>query len=271
VEDPCLDPDFTLLQYLREKLRLPGTKYGCGEGGCGACTVMVSKYFPQTGQVKHYTVNACLAPIATMHGLAVTTTEGIGSTRTKLHPVQERLAKAHGSQCGFCTPGFVMSMYTLLRNNPKPSMEEIEENLVGNLCRCTGYRPILEGFRTFTDQDPMNVTNSCGRKDCCKLQNGSVDCQNNINGDNNLEKTGVLYDPSSLQPILLKNYFSSKSQSMVDAPGAVRTSSGAVRCGAKEKIKVGCGAVRCGAVRGAASGAHRTEVDVSCDNHLFVS
>ncbi|KAB7505699.1 Nicotinate dehydrogenase subunit A [Armadillidium nasatum] len=104
---------------------------GCGEGGCGACTVMVSKLESRTQKIRHFTVNACLAPIGTMHGLAVTTVEGIGSTKSRLHPVQERLAKAHGSQCGFCTPGFVMSMYTLLRNNPEPTMEEIEENLVG--------------------------------------------------------------------------------------------------------------------------------------------
>lgn len=76
-------------------------------------------------------MSACLLPIGTLHGLAVTTVEGIGSTKTKLHPVQERIAKSHGSQCGFCTPGFVMSMYTLLRNNPEPSMGEIEEELVG--------------------------------------------------------------------------------------------------------------------------------------------
>ena len=80
---------------------------------------------------RHLAVNACLAPICSVHLMAVTTVEGIGSTETKLHPVQERIAKAHGSQCGFCTPGFVMSMYTLLRNNPEPSLEEIEEALVG--------------------------------------------------------------------------------------------------------------------------------------------
>lgn len=76
-------------------------------------------------------MTSCLIPIGTLHGLAVTTVEGIGSIKTRLHPVQERIAKSHGSQCGFCTPGFVMSMYTLLRNNPEPHMEEIEENLVG--------------------------------------------------------------------------------------------------------------------------------------------
>uniref|UniRef100_A0A452RIE2 Xanthine dehydrogenase n=1 Tax=Ursus americanus TaxID=9643 RepID=A0A452RIE2_URSAM len=80
---------------------------------------------------------------------AVTTVEGIGSTKSRLHPVQERISKSHGSQCGFCTPGIVMSMYTLLRNQPDPTVEEIENAFQGNLCRCTGYRPILQGFRTF--------------------------------------------------------------------------------------------------------------------------
>uniref|UniRef100_A0A672N566 Aldehyde oxidase 3-like n=1 Tax=Sinocyclocheilus grahami TaxID=75366 RepID=A0A672N566_SINGR len=104
-------------------------------------------------------VNACLQPICSLHGAAVVTIEGIGSTKTKLHPVQERIAKAHGSQCGFCTPGMVMSMYTLLRNNPQPTMEDIRETLGGNLCRCTGYRPIIDGFKTFCDV--RTATNFC--------------------------------------------------------------------------------------------------------------
>ncbi|GCB82736.1 hypothetical protein scyTo_0021719, partial [Scyliorhinus torazame] len=128
---------------------LTGSKLGCGEGGCGSCTVMVSKYNPFRKKVIHIAVNACLAPLCSLHHTAVTTVEGIGSTTTQLHPVQERIAKAHGSQCGFCTPGIVMSVYTLLRNNPEPTMEEIEDTLQGNLCRCTGYRAILEGFSTF--------------------------------------------------------------------------------------------------------------------------
>lgn len=143
------DPETMLLSYLRKKLQLTGTKYGCGGGGCGACTVMVSKYDPQTKSINHSSVNACLLPVCQLHGAAVTTVEGIGSTKTKLHPVQERIAKAHGSQCGFCTPGMVMSMYTLLRNNPQPTLEDVTEGLAGNLCRCTGYRPIVDGYRTF--------------------------------------------------------------------------------------------------------------------------
>uniref|UniRef100_A0A8C1N6W6 Xanthine dehydrogenase n=1 Tax=Cyprinus carpio TaxID=7962 RepID=A0A8C1N6W6_CYPCA len=129
---------------------LTGTKLGCAEGGCGACTVMVSKYHPHQNRIIHYAVNACLAPLCSLHHCAVTTVEGIGSMASKLHPVQERIAKAHGSQCGFCTPGIVMSMYALLRNNPQPSMHDVQEAFQGNLCRCTGYRPILEGYRSFT-------------------------------------------------------------------------------------------------------------------------
>ncbi|XP_029794417.1 xanthine dehydrogenase/oxidase-like [Suricata suricatta] len=143
------DPETTLLAYLRRKLGLSGTKLGCGEGGCGACTVMLSKYDRFQNKILHFSANACLAPICSLHHVAVTTVEGIGSTKSRLHPVQERIAKSHGSQCGFCTPGIVMSMYTLLRNQPEPTMEEIEDAFQGNLCRCTGYRPILQGFRTF--------------------------------------------------------------------------------------------------------------------------
>uniref|UniRef100_A0A674CL42 Aldehyde oxidase 6 n=1 Tax=Salmo trutta TaxID=8032 RepID=A0A674CL42_SALTR len=139
-----------LLSYLRERLRLTGTKYGCGGGGCGACTVMVSRYQPGTKTILHFSANACLLPVCQLQGAAVTTVEGIGNTKTRVHPVQERIAKAHGSQCGFCTPGMVMSMYTLLRNKPQPNMEDITVALGGNLCRCTGYRPIVDGCKTFS-------------------------------------------------------------------------------------------------------------------------
>lgn len=115
-----------------------------------------------------------------MHGYAVTTVEGIGSTKTKLHPVQQRIAKAHGSQCGFCTPGFVMSMYTLLRNINKPSMKDLETTFQGNICRCTGYRPIIDGYKTFTKDFELmqNGTDNNGcpmGNNCCKNQNKSED------------------------------------------------------------------------------------------------
>ncbi|XP_037618622.1 xanthine dehydrogenase/oxidase isoform X2 [Sebastes umbrosus] len=165
------DPETTLLTYLRRKLGLTGTKLGCAEGGCGACTVMLSRYQTHSQQLLHYAVNACLAPLCSLHLVAVTTVEGIGSVARKLHPVQERIARAHGSQCGFCTPGIVMSMYALLRNNPTPRMADVEEAFQGNLCRCTGYRPILEGYKTFT------VEGGCcggrGRENGCCRTNGN--------------------------------------------------------------------------------------------------
>ncbi|XP_031350920.1 xanthine dehydrogenase-like isoform X1 [Photinus pyralis] len=220
-EDP--DPDWTLLYYLRSKLMLCGTKLGCGEGGCGACTVMISKYDREKNKVGHLAINACLAPVCSMHGLAVTTVEGIGSTKTKIHPVQERMAKSHGSQCGFCTPGIVMSMYTLLRNSPLPKMKDLEKTFQGNLCRCTGYRPIIEGFKTFTEDyevmqtESLIVNGKCRMGDqCCKQSNGW-----DLNGDSEIDKlipTNVFtpYDPSQ-EPIFppeLKMYDTLDTQNL---------------------------------------------------------
>ncbi|KAJ4979755.1 hypothetical protein NE237_010535 [Protea cynaroides] len=149
----------TLLEYLRDT-GLTGTKLGCGEGGCGACTVMVSYYDQHLKRSVHSAINACLAPLYSVEGMHIITVEGIGNRRHGLHPVQESLAQAHGSQCGFCTPGFVMSMYALLRSSrTPPSEEQIEESLAGNLCRCTGYRPIIDAFRVFAKTDDALYTN----------------------------------------------------------------------------------------------------------------
>jgi hypothetical protein len=109
---------------------------------------MVSVWDPSTRKPRHLAVNACLAPLASMDGCAVTTVEGIGSIRAGVHPLQRRVAELHGSQCGFCTPGIVMAMYTLFRQHPDAAAEFIEENMDGNLCRCTGYRPLLDAAKT---------------------------------------------------------------------------------------------------------------------------
>ncbi|XP_062980216.1 xanthine dehydrogenase/oxidase-like [Elgaria multicarinata webbii] len=214
VVEKNVDPETTLLTYLRRKLGLCGTKLGCGEGGCGACTVMISKFDSFQKKIINYSANACLFPVCALHHVAVTTVEGIGSTKTRLHPVQERIAKSHGSQCGFCTPGIVMSMYTLLRNHPAPKMEEIEDAFQGNLCRCTGYRPILEGYRTFAKDGGC-----CGGKvngfGCCMAGkenevNGHGCCGNQVNGlgccmDEKKDHTGLipstLFSPSEFQPL----------------------------------------------------------------------
>ncbi|EFO88374.1 hypothetical protein CRE_11402 [Caenorhabditis remanei] len=180
VEEKDVDPKMTLAAYLRDVLKLTGTKIGCNEGGCGACTVMISHI--EDGQIRHFSANSCLMPICGVFGKAVTTVEGIGSVaKNRLHPVQERLAKAHGSQCGFCTPGFVMAMYALLRNNPNPTISDINLGLQGNLCRCTGYRPILEAFYSFAVDETgtlkVSEENGCGMgENCCKVkkQNGTT-------------------------------------------------------------------------------------------------
>ncbi|CAH1763525.1 16119_t:CDS:10 [Entrophospora sp. SA101] len=181
------DPDLTLLQYVRS-VGLTGTKLGCAEGGCGACTVMVSSYDPITREIIHNSVNACLAPLCSMDGKHVVTIEGIGNIQ-KPHPVQERIALMHGSQCGFCTPGIAMSLYVLLRNNPNPTEKEIEECFDGNLCRCTGYRPILDAAKT----ESVKIK-GCGLNKCCKLND---DINNGDEFNFNFPKVDFIkYDPS---------------------------------------------------------------------------
>ncbi|CAF0832214.1 unnamed protein product [Didymodactylos carnosus] len=143
------EPEWTLLWYLRNKRGLTGSKLGCGEGGCGACTVMVSDYDHRLSKVIHRAINACLAPICSMDGFHIITVEGIGNTKQGIHPIQERIAEFYGSQCGFCTPGIVMSLYGTLNNIEAPTEKDIEDSFDGNLCRCTGYRPILDAAKTF--------------------------------------------------------------------------------------------------------------------------
>uniref|UniRef100_A0A0N5B9E6 xanthine dehydrogenase n=1 Tax=Strongyloides papillosus TaxID=174720 RepID=A0A0N5B9E6_STREA len=175
-----VDPKMTLAVFLRDKLFLTGTKIGCNEGGCGACTVMISDMDPLTDEIRHYSVNSCLTPVCSVFGKNVTTIEGISNLgRGRIHQVQERLTKSHGSQCGFCTPGFVMAMYSLLRNNPQPTTNEIDEALQGNLCRCTGYRPILEAFYSFSKDNKNDI--KVKEKTLCSL--GEDCCKNKKNGN----------------------------------------------------------------------------------------
>ncbi|KAK3150156.1 hypothetical protein QOZ80_3AG0229370 [Eleusine coracana subsp. coracana] len=179
----------TLLQYLRD-IGLRGTKLGCGEGGCGACTVMVSCYDRNTKNSQHFAINACLAPLYSIEGMHIITVEGIGDRQRGLHPIQESLANAHGSQCGFCTPGFVMSMYALLRSSKQPPTEDqIEDSLAGNLCRCTGYRPIIDAFRVFSKTDNSVYTNSSSEstngQTICPSTGKPCSCRNEMDVDAN--------------------------------------------------------------------------------------
>jgi xanthine dehydrogenase small subunit len=134
-------PDQTLLDYLRLDEKSRGTKEGCNEGDCGACTVVLGR--PHNGAMRYQAVNACILLLGQIHGAELITVEDLGAGG-KLHPVQQAMVEAHASQCGFCTPGFVMSLFALGHENSNPTREDIITKIAGNLCRCTGYRPIVD-------------------------------------------------------------------------------------------------------------------------------
>jgi len=131
----------TLLDYLRLDRRLTGAKEGCAEGDCGACTVLVGRL--HEGDLVYEPVNACIRFLASLDGRHVVTVEHLKGEGGALHPVQQAMVDFHGSQCGFCTPGIVMALYALWMRRPEPTEEEVETALQGNLCRCTGYAPII--------------------------------------------------------------------------------------------------------------------------------
>ncbi len=137
-----IEPHLTLLQLLRDKLELTGTKEGCGMGECGACTVILD------GQ----TVNSCIFPALEVEGKSVTTIEGLAQGAGGLHPVQKAFIENGAIQCGFCTPGMVLSAKALLDEIPKPTEEEIRHGIAGNLCRCTGYLQIIRAVKAASEK-----------------------------------------------------------------------------------------------------------------------
>lgn len=137
-------PVQTVLRYLRDTLHLTGTKEGCAEGDCGACTITEACVNAQ-GKLEYRAINACIRFLPTLDGKSVWTVEGLPSPDGGLHPAQQAMVDHHGSQCGFCTPGFVMSLHTLYAQGAtRPSRQQVVNQLSGNLCRCTGYRPIID-------------------------------------------------------------------------------------------------------------------------------
>ena len=152
-------PTRTVLEWLREDARCTGTKEGCAEGDCGACTVVVGE-LDATGDVSLQPVNACIRFLPTLDGKALFTVEDVAAPDGTLHPVQQALVDCHGSQCGFCTPGFVMSLWACFQRHRAvgtvPTRQQLADDLSGNLCRCTGYRPILDaGLRAFELPAPV--------------------------------------------------------------------------------------------------------------------
>jgi xanthine dehydrogenase small subunit len=134
----------TVLDYLREKLQRTGTKEGCAEGDCGACVVLVGDLAADEKRIEWRPVNSCMQMLPALDGKAVKTIESLKRADGSLHPAQAAMVECHGSQCGFCTPGFVMSMAALAEQNACPSRGEVNDALAGNLCRCTGYKPIID-------------------------------------------------------------------------------------------------------------------------------
>jgi len=148
------DPNKTILNYVRDDLKKTGTKEGCAEGGCGACTIVLGEL--NKNRIIYKAINACISFLPTLNSKHLILVEDLIDENNKLHPVQEAMVKFHGSQCGFCTPGFVMSLFSMYKNYKSINKEVVDEVLSGNLCRCTGYRPIIDAAKSLNnkkDQD----------------------------------------------------------------------------------------------------------------------
>ncbi len=147
----------TLLNYIRTKLKKTGTKEGCAEGGCGACTVVLGEL--KNNEINYKAINSCITFVPTLQGKQLILVEDLISKNGSLHPVQKAMVNFHGSQCGFCTPGFVMSLFALFKNKSKFKNDEIKDSIAGNLCRCTGYQPIIKAGKSLKTKNKIDHFN----------------------------------------------------------------------------------------------------------------
>ena len=147
-----LDTNTTVLNYLRNEKNLTGTKEGCASGDCGACTAVIGEL--KENKIEYRSINTCITFLYTLNGKQLVTVENLGNG--SLHPVQKAMIESDGSQCGFCTPGIVMSMYCMYENKVKPTNENIDKYLSGNLCRCTGYVPIKNSIKNMYSYNKNN-------------------------------------------------------------------------------------------------------------------
>lgn len=166
----------TLLDFLRLDQRMVGSKEGCAEGDCGACTVLVGRL--RQGELEYEAVNGCIYFVGSLDGAHVVTIEHLSAPEGALHPVQQAMVDFHGSQCGFCTPGIVMSLYGLWMQKPTPTGAEIEQALQGNLCRCTGYSPIVRAAKAISNygdvaKDPLRVERESIKQRLAELHDGA--------------------------------------------------------------------------------------------------
>ena len=167
-------PDRTLLEVLREDLHCTDTKEGCNEGDCGACTVVLGE--AQGARLQYRAVNSCIRLAHSVQGQALWTAQDLLAPDGSLHPVQQAMVQCHGSQCGFCTPGFVMSLFGTYQNHVaqgRPITRALaQQDLAGNLCRCTGYQPILEAAQSMAQLPRVHVDEAEALKKLKQLSQG---------------------------------------------------------------------------------------------------
>jgi len=149
-----IDPNETILNYVRLNLKKTGTKEGCAEGGCGACTVVLGDL--KNNKIDYQAINSCIAFVPSLEGKQLILVEDLVSKNGALHSVQEAMINYHGSQCGFCTPGFVMSLFAMYKNFSSYNKENIQDSISGNLCRCTGYRPIVDAAKSLNNVNRLD-------------------------------------------------------------------------------------------------------------------
>ncbi len=148
------DSNETLLNFIRTKLKKTGTKEGCAEGGCGACTVVLGEL--KKNEINYKAINSCITFLPTLQGKQLILVEDLILKNGSLHPVQQAMVNYHGSQCGFCTPGFIMSLFSMFKKNSKFKNDEIKDSIAGNLCRCTGYQPIIKAAKSLKNKSKID-------------------------------------------------------------------------------------------------------------------
>ena len=201
-----VDPNETLLNYIREKLNKTGTKEGCAEGGCGACTVVLG--YLKNNKIFYQSVNACIVFLPTIHGKQLILVEDLVGKDGSLHPVQKSMVNFHGSQCGFCTPGFVMSLFSMYKNFPSFNKKIIKNSIAGNLCRCTGYQPIINAAKSLNNKNTVDQFYQT-KNETIKLLK-IINKKNNSLTINRIDKKYFAPQTINELKILLKKYPKSK-------------------------------------------------------------